>query len=98
MIAYNLILDLIVITAVKFSNSPKRLSHTGAIQALNAFADKIDAGANRIASLEAALLESIMEHPVGDRSPRVHPREIKRRPKQYKQMNRPRHAARRSAA
>lgn len=98
LIAYNLIRDLIVTTAVRFDTSPKRLSHTGAVQALNAFAEKLHAGADHIASLEAALLESIREHPIGDRSPRVHPREIKRRPKQYKQMNRPRHAARRSAA
>ena len=100
MIAYNLIRDLIIRTAIIYGSAPNRLSHMGAIQALNAFAEKLrpDVGVDVIMALEAALYESIFEHPVGDRKPRVHPREIKRRPKPYKQMNKPRHAARRSAA
>jgi hypothetical protein len=98
MIAYNLIRDLIVYTAIRYDTSPKHLSHKGAVQALGAFAEKLHADSDRIDALEAALYESIFEHPIGDRSPRVHPREIKRRPKQYKLMNRPRHAARRSVA
>lgn len=98
MIAYNLIRDLIVHTAILYDTSPKSLSHKGAIQALNAFATKLDTDSTRIDALESALYESILEHPIGDRSPRVHPREIKRRPKNYKLMNKPRHAARRSVA
>lgn len=98
MIAYNLVRDLIVYTSIIYDTSPKKLSHTGAIQALNAFAAKLDVDSDRIDALEAALYESIFEHPIGDREPRVHPREIKRRPKPYKRMTRPRHAARRSAA
>ena len=98
LISYNLIRDLIVRTALRYSTSPRCLSHTGAVQALHAFSEKLQAGSDRLAALEDALLESIREHPVGDRKPRVHPREIKRRPKPYKFMTRPRHAARRSAA
>lgn len=98
MISYNLIRDLIVRTALRYSAAPKNLSHTAAVQSLNAFSDKLQASSRRIEQLERALLESISEHSVGDRKPRVHPREIKRRPKPYKFMNRPRHAARRSAA
>jgi hypothetical protein len=98
MIAYNLVRDLVVYTSIIYDTSPKRLSHTGAVQALNAFATKLDADSARIDSLEAALYESIVEHPIGDREPRIHPREIKRRPKPYKLMNQPRHAPRRSAA
>jgi putative transposase len=74
MIAYNLIRDLIVHTAILYDTSPKSLSHKGAIQALNAFATKLDADSTRIDALESALYESILEHPIGDRSPRVHPR------------------------
>jgi len=96
MIAYNLIRDLIVMTAIQYDTSPKRLSHKSAVQALNAFAEKLNVGANNIAALEAALHESIAEHPIGDRQ--LHPREIKRRPKSYKLMNKPRHAPRRPAA
>lgn len=98
MISYNLIRDLVVRTALRFSTAPKHLSHTAAVQSLGAFSEKLQADSSRIEQLESALLESISEHPVGDRKPRVHPREIKRRPKQYKFMNRPRHASRRSAA
>ena len=98
MIAYNLIRDLIVRTALRYSTAPKYLSRTAAIQSLNAFSEKLQAGSCRIGSLERLLLESISEHPVGDRKPRVHPREMKRRPKTYPLMKRPRHAARRSAA
>ena len=98
MIAYNLIRDLIVMTAIRFDTSPKLLSHKAAVQALNAFAEKLNVGANNIDALEAALYESIAQHPIGDRKPRIHPREIKRRPKSYKLMTKPRHAPRRRAA
>ena len=98
LIAYNLIRDLIVTTAIQVGSSPKQLSHKGAVQALNAFSERLELGSERLDQLESALHESIAEHPVGDRKPRFHPREIKRRPKPYKQMTRPRHARRRSAA
>ena len=98
MIAYNLIRDLIVHTSIIYQTSPARMSHKSAIQALNAFAEKLTPESKHIKALEAALYESIMEHPVGDRKPRVHPREIKRRPKNYKLMQKPRHAARKLVA
>ena len=98
MIAYNLIRDLIVRTSLLFDTSPKRLSHKGAIQALNAFAEKLQPESRRLRELELALYRSIFEHPIGDRKPRVHPREIKRRPKPYKTMTKPRHASRKRAA
>jgi putative transposase len=98
LIAYNLIRDLIVQTAIRFGTKPQQLSHKGAVQALNAFADKLQATSDRITALEVALYESIAEHPIGDRAPRIHPREIKRRPKPYPTMKQPRHAAKRSAA
>lgn len=98
MIAYNLIRDLIVHTLIIYQASPKSLSHQGAVQALNAFAEKLKPGSDQLEALEAALYESISEHTVGDRKPRAHPREIKRRPKNYKLMRKPRHASRKSAA
>lgn len=98
MIAYNLIRDLLVRTSHCFGTSPSRLSHKGAIQALNAFSEKLQADSERIDALEEAMLASIADHPIGNRKPRIHPREIKRRPKPYPTMKQPRHAARRSAA
>ena len=64
MIAYNLIRDLIVTTASRFDTAPKLLSHKGATQVLNAFAEKLNVGSDNIDELEAALYESILEHPV----------------------------------
>ena len=78
MISYNLIRDLVVRTALRHDTSPKNLSHTAAIQSLNAFSENLQASSNRIEQLEKALLESIIAHPVGDRKLRVHPRELKR--------------------
>jgi hypothetical protein len=92
-IAYNLVRDLIVRAAYRFDTTPKALSHRGAVKALNAFAEKLQAESERIDALEEALLESIADHPIGDRKPRIHPREIKRRPKPYPTMKQPRHAA-----
>lgn len=97
-IAYNLIRDLIVRTAYCYGTRPKSLSHKAAIQALNAFAEKLQVDSIRIDELEKAMLKSIADHPIGDRKPRIHPREIKRRPKPYPTMKQPRHAAGRSAA
>ena len=97
LIAYNLIRHLIGMTAIRYGKPPAVFSHMGAIQALTAFADQLNVGCVRLGPLEDALLESISEHSVGDRSPRSHPREIKRRPKHYKLMNKPRHAARKAA-
>lgn len=97
MLGYNLVRDLIIYTASAFNSSPKRLSHKGATQALNAFTEKLHEKTDRIKALETAMYESIKDHPIGDRTPRVHPREIKRRPKCYPLMKKPRHA-RRSAA
>ena len=97
-ISYNLIRDLIVRVAYRFGSSPKAISHKGTIQALNAFAEKLQAESVRIDALEEAMLASIADHPIGDRKPRIHPREFKRRPKPYPTMQIPRHAARKSAA
>ena len=98
MIAYNSIRDLIVHVSVAYETSPKELSHKGTVQALNAFSDRLQINSDCLDALEAALYESIAEHPIGDRKPRVHPREIKRRRKNYKLMQKPRHAHRKHAS
>jgi hypothetical protein len=98
LIAYNLIRDLIVRTSLLFDTSPKLLSHKGAVQALNAFSEKLQPGARNLSDLERALYQSIFEHPIGERIRPDHPREIKRRPKPYKTMTKPRHAPRKRSA
>jgi len=56
MIASNLVRDLVVRVAYRFDTSPKALSHKGAVQALNAFAEKLQVENARIDALEEALL------------------------------------------
>lgn len=67
LMSYNLIRDLIVRTSILYDTSPKRLSHKRAVQALNAFASALVVGSTRLVDLEAALYETISEHPIGDR-------------------------------
>jgi len=56
MIAYNLIRDLIVHTSIIYNTSPTRLSHKGEVQALNAFAEKLNPDSNNIEALESAFM------------------------------------------
>ncbi len=59
LIAYNLIRDLIVHASIIYETSPKRLSHKGTVQALNAFAEKLDVDSVGLEALEGALYESL---------------------------------------
>jgi len=61
MIAYNLIRDLIVHTSIIYRTSPSHLSHKNAVQALNAFSDKLKPGSEQLEAMETALIESIRD-------------------------------------
>mgnify|MGYP001430931252 FL=1 len=45
----------VTVTAIRFDSSPKLLSHKGAVQALNAFAEKLNVGAINLDTLQASL-------------------------------------------
>jgi hypothetical protein len=45
----------VTVTAIRFDSSPKLLSHKGAIQALNAFAEKLNVSAINLDTLQASL-------------------------------------------
>ena len=90
MIGYNLIRAAMLASALKFDLCPARLSFTGAMQAVEEFASCIRLRSGRFTEQWEGLLETISELTVGHRPGRKEPRELKRRAKQYKLMQKPR--------
>jgi hypothetical protein len=82
LLAYNLLRTVMAVAAAEGGIEPRRVSFTGAKQAVTAFAPKIEAArpGDRPALIDA-LLRVIACHRVGDRPGRWEPRARKRRPK-----------------
>lgn len=91
LLAYNLVRQVIAQAARERDVSPRRISFAGAQQTLEAFRVtlQIGGGESWVKKVEA-LLWAIGGHPVGGRPDRCEPREVKRRPKSYPRMTRPR--------
>jgi hypothetical protein len=95
LLAYNLIRAVMAQAAEETGADPRDLSFTGALQALTAFAERLLGAAEaQRDELYEWLLLTIGAHQVGDRPDRVEPRARKRRPKDYPNLNGPRHQAR----
>ena len=77
-------------SALKFELCPTRLSFAGAMQAVEEFASCIRLRSGRQAEQWENLLSTISELTVGHRPGRQEPRELKRRMKKYKLMQKPR--------
>src|SRR5436305_15216558 len=70
---------------------PRQLSFAGAVQTLNALRWALLLGEpDRQADLVRAVLLAISSHRVGDRPGRCEPRKVKRRPKGYPRLMKPR--------
>ena len=70
---------------------PRQLSFLGTIQTLDAFRSVLMAATEAdLPGLIRRILAAIATHRVGDRPNRWEPRKVKRRPKPYKRMMRPR--------
>ena len=95
LLAYNLLRTVMAVAAAEVGIEPRRVSFTGAKQAVTAFAPKLEAARpqDRPALLDA-LLAVIAYHRVGDRPGRWEPRATKRRPKHGARLNQPRDEAR----
>jgi hypothetical protein len=94
-LAYNLIRSVMATAAVQDGLVPRMLSFTGALQAVNAFGTALlFAAGTAQAALLAALYSTISAHRVGQRSDRVEPRAVKRRPKPHALLTMPRRQAR----
>lgn len=92
LLAYNLVRTVIVKAAEAYKRRPHTVSFKGAMQTINSFRDYMlmDLTSNWYTEL----LKAIAYHEVGDRPGRYEPRARKRRPKQYKLLQIPRHEAR----
>lgn len=90
MIGYNLVRAAMLASALKFHTCPTRLSFAGAMQALEEYASSLRLHSGHRHDQWECLLKTISELTVGHRPGRQEPRELKRRPKQYKLMQTPR--------
>jgi hypothetical protein len=95
LLAYNLIRGTMVDAALQARLQPWQISFKGTVQTVNEFLP----GYLQVSDIESwvrIMLKMIATHIVGDRPDRVEPRVVKRRPKGYKLMNKPRHELRKS--
>jgi hypothetical protein len=92
-IAYNLIRCLMADAAQTYNAELQRLSFKGTIGALRQFSNALAQARSRKKKnqLMGRLLELIASDQVPERPGRREPRAVKRRPKPYQKLNRPRH-------
>jgi len=96
LLAYNLIRALMWQASQKHGRSLHRLSFAGTVEHLNAVAPYLwlYAGTGRCDVLYGLLLEWIARDKLPYRPGRIDPRAVKRRPKEYDRLNKPRHQLR----
>jgi hypothetical protein len=95
LLAYNLVRGLMAQAAREAGVVPLQLSFTGAVQTVNAFAAVLWTAAGKdVPALVGQVREAIARHRVGDRPNRYEPRAVKRRPKEYDRLTKPRAEAR----
>ena len=91
LLAYNLVREVMAQAAREHGKVPRHLSFLGAVQTLEAFRMLLLATAEAdLPGLIRRILAAIAAHRVGDRPDRHEPRKVKRRPKPYRRMTRPR--------
>ncbi len=93
-IAYNLVRLLMLEAACQHQVPPSRLSFKGTVSTLRAFAHLFATSARVAAQRYEDLLLALASDPVPLRPNRSEPRAVKRRPKVYQFMTKPRHAMR----
>jgi hypothetical protein len=98
LLAYNLIRALMWQAAEKHGRPLHRMSFAGTVEHLNALAPYLwlYAGTRRYAILYALLLQWIARDRLPSRPGRIEPRAVKRRPKEYDLLNKPRQQLRRA--
>ena len=91
LLAYNLVRQVMAQAALTAGVKPRQLSFAGAVQTVNAFRwVMLTAEGGRLLSLAQVLLLAVSTHRVGQRPGRCEPRKVKRRPKGYARMMKPR--------
>ena len=97
-LAYNLLRTIMAQAAIRHSVEPRSISFKGTLQTLEAFQPLIafqGRGTSCRGEIYEHLLDVIVAHRVGNRPDRFEPRLMKRRPKPYDRLMRPRHEAKR---
>ena len=95
MLAYNLIRKVMAQAAQQFDLEPWTISFKGTMQTLNAFALPLMLCTKEVLpEVIDAMLLAIVHHDVGNRPGRLEPRCLKRRPKPYDLLIKPRKVAR----
>jgi Transposase DDE domain len=89
MVAYNLIRRAIALAAIKANAKPWQVSFKGAMQTLNCFLSILTSQIDAMHWCDHLLL-AIATHEIGNRPDRFEPRVVKRRPKPYPRMMKPR--------
>lgn len=89
LLAYNLLRRVMALAAFEAEVPPWQISFKATLQTLSNFLPLL-ASCMPLADGCAALLSSLKDHIVGNRPDRFEPRRIKRRPKNYKLMQKPR--------
>lgn len=98
LLAYNLIRALMWQAASQHHRPLHRLSFAGTVDRLNVLGPYLDlyAGEDRAEQIYTVLLRWIASDLLPDRPNRIEPRAVKRRPKEYDRLNRPRHEMRKA--
>jgi hypothetical protein len=98
LLAYNLIRCLMWRAAAEHARPLHRLSFAGTVDRLNALEPylRLYEGSDRAEQLYQLLLRWIAQDALPDRPNRIEPRAVKRRPKQYDRLNRPRQQMRKA--
>jgi hypothetical protein len=95
LLAYNLIRQVMAQAALQKGLSPRRISFAGAKQTMDAFRVALQGSEGNLwRHLVKAMLIAIAGHRVGNRAGRCEPRQLKRRPKTFPMMTKPRVEAR----
>jgi hypothetical protein len=91
LLAYNLVRKVMAQAAQEHDLTPRQLSFAGAMQTLNEFRTLLLlASDDELLELSRRILVAIASHRVGDRPNRYEPRKVKRRPKGYSRLLKPR--------
>lgn len=91
LLAYNLVRKVMAQAAQAHNVTPRQLSFAGAMQTLNEYRTLLLTTADAaLPALGHDILQAIARHRVGHRPDRYEPRKVKRRPKGYSRMLKPR--------
>jgi hypothetical protein len=94
-VGYNLVRKVMAMAAQTHGLCPRQLSFAGAVQTMEQFRALPQSGAAPDpTTVIARLLAAVASHRVGGRPGRVEPRKVKRRPKGYGRLMKPRAEAR----